>query len=63
VVLDAEIEPSGCVSQVALLRGIDTSMDLEAIRAVSSWVYTPTLLNGEPVPIQMTVTVNFKLSR
>jgi TonB family protein len=63
VVLDAEIEPSGCVSQVALLRGIDTSLDLEAIRAVSSWVYTPTLLNGEPVPIQMTVTVNFKLSR
>jgi hypothetical protein len=25
-------------------------------------VYAPTLLNGEPVPVIMTVTVNFKLS-
>jgi hypothetical protein len=25
-------------------------------------VYTPTLLNGVPVPVIMTVTVNFKLS-
>ena len=30
--------------------------------AVRQWVYTPTLLNGVPVPVIMTVTVNFKLS-
>ncbi len=33
-----------------------------AMEAVKQWVYTPTLLNGVPVPIIMTVTVNFKLS-
>jgi TonB family protein len=63
VIMEAEIEPSGCVSQVALLRGVDTSLDVEALRAVSGWGYTPTLLNGEAVPVIMTVTVNFKLSR
>jgi periplasmic protein TonB len=28
---------------------------------VRQWKFTPTLLNGEPVPIVMTVTVNFTL--
>jgi protein TonB len=32
------------------------------VSAVKQWVYTPTLLNGVPVPVIMTVTVNFKLS-
>jgi hypothetical protein len=30
--------------------------------AVKQGVYTPTLLNGVPVPVIMAVTVNFKLS-
>ena len=33
-----------------------------AVDAVRQWRFTPTLLNGEPVPIVMTVTVNFTLS-
>jgi protein TonB len=32
-----------------------------AIDAVKQWRFTPTLLNGQPVPIVMTVTVAFKL--
>jgi hypothetical protein len=28
---------------------------------VQQWTFTPTLLNGVPVPIMMTVTVQFKL--
>jgi protein TonB len=32
-----------------------------AIEAVQQWVYTPTLLNGVPVPVVMTVTVPFGL--
>ena len=63
VILEAEIEPSGCISQIELLRGVDTHLDVEAIRAVAGWGYTPTLLNGEPVPVILTITVNFKLSR
>jgi hypothetical protein len=33
-----------------------------ALNAVKQGVYTPTLLNGVPVPVIMTDTVNFKLS-
>jgi len=28
---------------------------------VKQWVYSPTLLNNVPVPVIMTVTVNFTL--
>jgi len=37
-------------------------LDNAAIEAVRQWRYTPTLLNGVPVDIIMTVTVNFTLN-
>jgi protein TonB len=61
VILECVISPQGKVSEVKVLRGIPL-LDAAAIEAVKQWVYTPTLLNGVPVPVIMTVTVNFKLS-
>ncbi len=49
------------MTDVKVLRGLPL-LDQAAIEAVRQWVYTPTLLNGVPVPVMMTVTVNFKLS-
>lgn len=61
VILECTISPQGKVTDVKVLRGIPL-LDQAAIDAVKQWVYTPTLLNGVPVPVIMTVTVNFKLS-
>ena len=61
VILECTISPQGKVTDVKVLRGIPL-LDAAAIEAVKQWVYTPTLLNGVPVPVIMTVTVNFKLS-
>ena len=61
VILECTISPQGKVTNVTVLRGIPL-LDAAAIEAVKQWVYTPTLLNGVPVPVIMTVTVNFKLS-
>ncbi|HLA79800.1 MAG TPA: energy transducer TonB [Vicinamibacteria bacterium] len=61
VILECTISPQGRVTNVTLLRGIPL-LDQAAIDAVKQWVYTPTLLNGVPVPVIMTVTVNFKLN-
>ena len=36
-------------------------LDQAALSAVRQWRYTPTRLNGEPVAVIMTVTVNFEL--
>lgn len=49
------------MADVKVLRGLPL-LDQAAIEAVRQWVNTPTLLNGVPVPVMMTVTVNFKLS-
>jgi periplasmic protein TonB len=61
VVLEAVISPEGRVTEVKVLRG-SPLLDDSAVNAVKSWVYSPTLLNGVPVPVVMTVTVSFKLS-
>jgi protein TonB len=61
VILEATISPQGRVENVRVLRG-SPLLDDAAANAVKSWVYTPTLLNGVPVPVVMTVTVSFKLS-
>ena len=46
------------MTDVSVLRSVPL-LDDAAIAAVLQWQYTPTLLNGVPVPVIMTVTVNF----
>jgi protein TonB len=60
VVLEAIIGVDGKVQQALVLRSVPL-LDDAALNAVQSWEYTPTLLAGRPIPIIMTVTVQFKL--
>ena len=54
------IGKTGAVIETQLLRSIP-ELDQAAIDAVRQWQYEPTLLNGEPVEIEMAVTINFTL--
>ncbi len=60
VVLEALIDEEGNVSTVKVLSGNALLVDAAA-SAVRNWKYSPTVLNGEPVPILATVTVVFRL--
>jgi len=60
VIIEATIGPDGRVQDTKVLRSIPL-LDQAAVDAVKQWTYTPTLLNGVPVPVIMTVTVNFTL--
>lgn len=60
VILEAVIGENGRVRDVRVLRS-NPLLDQAAVDAVRQWQFTPTLLNGEPVPVVMTVTVAFKL--
>jgi len=62
VVLEATISVTGCIRELRVVSGVDLRLDLSALRAVAAWQYTPTLLDGIPTPVIMTVTINFKLS-
>jgi TonB family protein len=60
VIVEARIGPDGLVEDARILRSIPL-LDKAALEAVSQWEYTPTLLNGAPIGVVMTVTVNFTL--
>jgi TonB family protein len=60
VIIEARIERNGTVSATRVLRSIPL-LDEAALAAVQQWQFTPTLLNGQPVPVIMTTTVNFTL--
>jgi protein TonB len=61
VILEALLDEEGAVRNVKVLRSIPL-LDDAAVGAVSQWRFTPTLLNGTPVPVVMTVTVSFTLT-
>jgi protein TonB len=61
VILEAVIGEDGAVRDVHVLRSISL-LDGAATEAVRQWRFTPTLLNGEPVPVVMTITVAFRLN-
>ncbi|HYK87275.1 MAG TPA: energy transducer TonB [Acidobacteriota bacterium] len=62
VILQVIVDEEGNVTEVKVLEGNPLLND-GAVRAVRQWKYSPTLLNGEPVPVTASVTVIFKLTR
>jgi TonB family protein len=60
VILDIVIGEDGSVIEARVLRSIP-ELDQAAIDAVNQWQFEPTRLNGEPVELEMNVTVNFTL--
>ena len=60
VILEAIIDRDGYVRDAKVLRSVPM-LDDAAVDAVRQWQFTPTLLNGMPVEVIMTLTVNFSL--
>ena len=60
VIVEAVITEAGNVAAVHVLRSIPL-LDQAALDAVRQWEFTPTLLHGAPIPVVMTMTVNFTL--
>lgn len=59
VTVEATIGPEGKVEDAKVVRSVPL-LDQAALDAVKQWEYTPTLLNGVPVPVLVTVTINFR---
>lgn len=58
VIVEATIGEDGKVIDAKILRSIPM-LDKAALDAVRQWEYTPTLLDGVPVPVVLTVTITF----
>ena len=60
VIIEATVDESGTVQSARVLRSVSL-LDEAALGAVRQWRFTPTRLNGAPVSVILTVTVNFAL--
>ena len=60
VIIEAVIDVNGAVKELKVLRS-QPLLETAAVDAVRQWLFTPTLLNGVPVEVIMTLTVNFTL--
>ena len=61
VILETLIGVDGKITNARVLRSVPM-LDQAALDAVMQWEFTPTRLNGQPVPVLMTVTVQFTLT-
>ncbi len=62
VIINFVVEPDGRVSNVKVVRGVDPSLDKEAVRVVSaSPKWKPGKQRGKPVRVQYTIPIIFVL--
>lgn len=61
-ILQATISRLGCVKDLRVLKSSAPALDAEAMNAISQWTYSPAELDGSPVSVYLTVTVNFRLN-
>jgi TonB family protein len=60
VIIEAIIDATGKVVASRVVRSIPL-LNEAALASVNQWEFTPSLMDGQPVPMIMTVTVNFTL--
>ena len=61
VKLHAFVDRNGNIESLAVLGNPPPVFAKAAMDAVKQWKYRPYILNGEPVEIDTTITVNFTL--
>ena len=61
VILNALISKAGNIENLRVMSGHPMLVQ-SALDAVKQWKYKPYILNGEPVEVETTITVNFNLS-
>lgn len=57
------VEKDGSIQDIEVIRGVDPSLDLEAVRVISTMPkWTPGMQKGKPVRVKYTIPVTFHLS-
>ena len=60
MIVDCTLSPEGKVTHTRIVRGMPV-LDGAALEAVKQWVFAPTVVDGTPVSVTITVKVPFKL--
>ena len=60
-ILEMIVDTNGFPMRVHITRSIDPGLDENAIAAVSQYRFTPAMMNGTPIAVQIAVEVSFRL--
>jgi TonB family protein len=63
VVLSATIDTNGNVRSVQAIDSSNPLFNQAPVEAIQNWRFKPTLLNGQPIEMTPTITVNFTIGR
>ncbi len=55
------VGPDGRVHDLRVYRSLGMGLDEKAAEAVKTWRFEPARKDGQPVPVQINVEVNFRL--
>jgi TonB family protein len=61
VLLKVVIDPDGRPSEIRVVRPLGMGLDQKAIEAVSKWRFKPGMKEGQPVPVEAAIEINFRL--
>jgi len=61
VVLYGIVDPSGRTRDLKVMRSLGLGLDEKAIEAVQKWRFRPGTKDGKPVPVYVSIEVNFRL--
>jgi TonB family protein len=59
-VAEAIIDAEGCVVSSKILKSLDPDLDENVLKTMRYWVFQPATLEGRPIQVKYSLTVNFK---
>lgn len=61
VIVEAQIDEEGNVTEARVLKGLPMGLDRSAVEAVTGWKFKPAMRYGQAVPVYYTLTINFHM--
>lgn len=62
VILSTVIDTGGRPTEIAVAKGLGLGLDQKAIECLRQWRFTPATRFAEPVPVNATIEIEFRLS-